>query len=202
VQQLIKITSIESIVTNAHIIRPVTTAVTAFLFFMLSFKLNELFDSELLFVTGVNLIFIPAGVKLLCLLVGGVPAAIGLFLSSVYLSLTVWKDLPLISIIYFGIISIASYYSAVYGVVRYFKIHRDLSNLKYHHIIVLSAAASLLNGFSHNVVYWTQGVTTSENFLAKSSAMAFGDFFGCFTVVMLFNLAIACVGRLSQRRFN
>jgi hypothetical protein len=181
-----------------NVLSQVATAATAFFLFVWSFEINSLFDKYMLFTVGVNLIFIPAGVKLLCLLVGGRSAAAGLFLSSVYLSLGVWENLPLSSMIYFGVISIASYYTAVLVVMHYFKIKHDLSNLNYWHIITLSAAASLLNGFSHNVVYWTQGVTRGENFLQKSSAMALGDFFGCFIIVMLFNLSINAV-RLLRR---
>lgn len=177
----------------------VAVAVAAFFLFVWSFDLNTLFDQQFLFVPGVNLVFIPAGIKLLCLLVGGSAAAVGLFASSVYLSLEVWKNLPFVSIVYFGIISIATYAGAVYGVMRVFKVRHDLSNLNYWHIVALSACASLLNGFAHNVVYWTQGVTAADQFLTKSTAMAFGDFLGCCIVVMLFNAGINVVRAIRSR---
>ena len=66
-------------------------------------------------------------------------------------------------------------------------IHRELYNLQYGHIIVLSLAASVLNGVAHNVVYIWQGVTATEEILQKAMAMAIGDFFGCFVVVGLFH---------------
>lgn len=174
----------------------VAIAIAAFFLFVWSFDLNTLFDEWLLFKAGVSLIFIPAGVKLLCLLVGGGAAAVGLVASNFYLSLGLWKDLSLLSIASFGVISVVTYATAVFLVMRYYKIERDLSNLNYWHIIALSALASLLNGFAHNVVYWTQGVTASEDFFAKSTAMAFGDFFGCCVVVMVFNVAINAVRRI------
>ena len=62
-------------------------AFAAFVLFTLSYKLNEYFDAFMLFASGVSLVFIPAGVKMLCLLVGGVPAIVGLFLASLYLIL-------------------------------------------------------------------------------------------------------------------
>jgi hypothetical protein len=40
---------------------------------------------------------------------------------------------------------------------------------------------------SHNIVYIWQGVTATEELWTKSSAMAFGDFFGCLVVVGIFH---------------
>lgn len=165
-------------------------ATAAFLLFAGSFSLNEHLDTSMLYAPGISLIFIPAGVKLLCLLVGGRAAAIGLFASSVFLSTVIWKNLSLLSTVYFAIISVGTYFAAVRLIMWRFKIEPDLSNLGYWHIIVLSIFASVFNGFAHNVVYYTQGVTASEDFLSKSMAMAFGDFLGCFVVVMLFNASI------------
>lgn len=162
----------------------------AFLLFMGSFEANELLDSFMLYAPGVSLIFIPAGVKLLCLLVGGWPAALGLFLSAVYLGAFLWKSLPLVSTLLFGVIGVGTYLVAMQVVMRSFGIRKNLSNLNYTHIIVLSLAASALNGFAHNVAYFTQGITKGADFLGKSTAMAFGDFLGCCVVVMLFNLCI------------
>lgn len=170
-------------------------AACVFLLFTGSYKVNEYFDSFMLFAAGVSLIYIPAGVKLLCLLVGGVPALVGLFASSLYLNILLWSTLSLTSALLFASIGVGSYAIAVYVVKGYLKIGPNLSNLSYWHIIVLSVTASLFNGFGQNFVYLTQGVTANEEMLRKSAAMAFGDFLGCFVVVMLFNICIRAVRR-------
>ncbi len=177
-------------------------AAVSFLLFAGSFHFNEVFDRLMLYAPGISLIFVPAGVKLLCILVGGEAAALGLLASSIYLSLAIWKNLPPIATVYFGAIAVGSYYAAVQLVKRGCKIKPDLSNLKYWHIVVLSATASLLNGFAHNIIYMLQGVTQREEFFSKSWAMAFGDFFGCFFVVMLFNVCINAVRYLAERRIQ
>jgi hypothetical protein len=174
-------------------------AAISFVLFAASFHFNEVFDKLMLFAPGISLIFVPAGVKLLCVLVGGEAAAVGLFAASIYLSLAIWQNLPPIATVYFGLIAVGTYFSAVYAVKRYFKIKDDLSNLRYWHIVILSVAASLLNGFAHNVVYMLQGVTQGDEFFSKSWAMAFGDFLGCFAVVMLFNMGINAVRFLAPR---
>lgn len=174
----------------------VAVAVAAFLLFTGSYKANEYFDTFMLFLPGVSLIFIPAGVKLLCLLVGGVPALVGLFASSLYLNILLWSDLSFTSAFYFAVIGVGSYGAAVFIVMRYYQIKQDLSNLNYWHIIVLSVAASLLNGFGQNFLYFTQGVTASGELFSKSTAMVFGDFLGCFLIVMLFNISTHAVRRI------
>jgi hypothetical protein len=156
---------------------------TAFLLFTGSFQVNQWLDGLMLYAPGVSLIFLPAGVKLLCILVGGVPAAVGIGLASVYLSLALWTDLPTISVVYFAVLSVGSPSVAIYVINRYGGIGQELRHLKYWHVIALSALAALLNGFGHNLVYLWQGVTAPADFLAKSMAMVFGDFLGCFVVV-------------------
>ena len=95
-----------------------------------------------------------------------------------------------------AIVSVLSYYSAVYGVLRFQAIRADLSNLKYWHIVLLATIASVLNGFGLNLAYYTQGVTSTAELLSKGAAMAVGDFLGCCIVVMLFNGVISAVRRI------
>lgn len=173
----------------------IATALVASIMLVGSFKVNQNLDHLMLFAPGVSLIFIPAGVKLLCILVGGLPAAIGVYIGSVYLSTLMWTQVPSLGNMFMALIAVATYGLAVYLVMRKFRIRPDLSNLSYWHVIWLSSAASLMNGFGLNLAYLSQGVTSAGEFLSKSTAMAFGDFLGCFAVVMLFNIAI----RIAQK---
>ena len=175
-------------------------AFAAFVLFTLSYKLNEYFDAFMLFASGVSLVFIPAGVKMLCLLVGGVPAIVGLFLASLYLNLVLWANLSLAASLYFAMIAVGTYAAVVYLIRRLFQIRPDLSNLNYLHIILLCVIASFSNGFGHNLVYLSQGVTAPDELISKSTAMAFGDFLGCFLIVMLFHAGITATRGLVARR--
>ena len=172
--------------------------VVAFLFFVGSFYLNQNLDSYMLYAPGVSLIFIPAGVKLLAILVGRMPAVMGLFIASVYLSMALWTDLQTASLYYFAVASVFSYAIAAYGVMKLLGIHRDLYNLRYWHIVVLSLAASVLNGIVHNVAYLMEGVTAIEAQWGNSAAMALGDFLGCFIVVSLFHTATLLLSKKPQ----
>ena len=167
----------------------VVMAVVSGLLFSASFRLNQYFDAQFVYAEGISLLFLPAGVKLLAVLVGRLPAIVGIMVVSVYLGAGIWPDKSMTSIIYFAFVGLMTYPIAAYGVMRLFRIKHDLANLRYHHIVVLSLAASVFNGVVHNLLYLTQGVTTREEIWHKSAAMALGDFMGCFVVVALFHAA-------------
>lgn len=158
----------------------IATAMASGLLFSLSFRVNQYFDAQFVYAAGISLLFLPAGVKLLAVLVGRLSAILGLLVVGIYLGAGIWPDQPMSSIVYFAVVSLMTYPIAAFGLMRLLRIHKDLSNLRYHHIVWLSLAASVLNGVVHNWLYWTQGVTASEELWQKSAAMALGDFMGCF----------------------
>jgi len=163
---------------------------TSFFLFVFSFDINERFDSFALYMTGISLVFMPAGFKLLCLLVGGDAAAVGLLLSSVYVSMRIWDHTAVMQMVYFAFASVGSYYVAVLLVKKFMRIENTLSNLRYLHIVIFSAAVSIMNGIIHNIVYVWQDKVKLDEFFSHSAAMIVGDFLGCFIVIMFFNISI------------
>jgi hypothetical protein len=168
------------------------------LLFSLSFRLNQYFDAQFVYSAGISLLFLPAGVKLLAVLVGRLPAIIGILLVGIYLGMGIWPDKPMSTIVYFALVGLMTYPIAAFGLMRAFGIHQDLRNLRYAHILALSLAASVLNGIVHNLVYLTQGVTASDELWRKSAAMALGDFMGCFVVVALFHASMGLLRTLRR----
>ena len=169
----------------------VLMALTAAMAFWLSFRFNQLFDKFFLYASGMSLLFLPAGVKLLFVLIGRTPALIGLLVSGVYLSYGIWPDKPMWAVINFAVISLFTYPVSAYALMKILGIHRDLINLCYWHIVALSLAASVTNGIFHNILYVLEDVTAPEDVWSKAFAMAFGDFMGCFVVLVLFQLTVA-----------
>jgi predicted permease len=174
----------------------VAIAVASGLLFSLSFRLNQYFDEQFVYSAGISLLFLPAGVKLLAVLIGRLPAIVGLLVVGIYLGTGIWPDRSMTSVIYFAIVSLMTYPIAAFGLMRLLHIRHDLSNIRYHHIVLLSLAASVLNGIVHNLLYITQGVTSSEELWQKSAAMALGDFMGCFVVVALFHAATGVLRKM------
>jgi hypothetical protein len=130
----------------------VATAATSGLLFILSFRLNQFFDDVFVYSAGISLLFLPAGVKLLAVLVGRLPAIVGLLIVGIYLGAGIWPEQPLSSIVYFAFVSLMTYPLAAFSMMRWLHIRQDLSNLRYHHIVTLSLAASALNGVAQLVV--------------------------------------------------
>ena len=107
-------------------------------------------------------------------------------------------ELQTASLYFFAIASVFSYAIAAYCVMKLLGVHRDLYDLRYWHIVVLSLAASVLNGIMHNVAYLMEGVTAIDAQWGNSAAMALGDFLGCFVVVSLFHTATLLLSKKSQ----
>lgn len=168
----------------------ILAAGASFLLFIASFKVNQLLDGYFLYGAGVSLLFIPAGVKLLSILLGGLPALVGLYFAGVYVSSTLWGNVPTVSSMTLALIAVSIYGAAVYWVKHLLKIKDDLSNLRYWHIIILSATTSLAHGWGLALAYFSQEVGNFHELLTQTMAIAFGDFMGCFVVVMLFNICI------------
>jgi hypothetical protein len=170
----------------------------SFFLFVISFSLNEFFYSFALYAPGINLIFLPAGFKLLCILLGGKAAVVGLLLSSVYVSMRVWDNTAVMQMVYFAFAGVGSYYVAVSLVKKLMGIDNTLSNLRYLHIIILSAAVSFTNGAVHNLVYVWQDKVNWGDFFAHATAMVVGDFLGCFVVIVIFNICIDLAFKLMR----
>ena len=180
----------------------IAIAVISGILFSLSFRLNQFFDAQFVYSAGISLLFLPAGVKLLAVLVGRLPAIVGIMVVSVYLGAGIWPDKAMTAVVYFAFVSLMTYPIAAFGVMHVFRIHKDLTNLRYHHIVWLSLAASVLNGVVHNLLYLTQDVTASEELWRKSAAMALGDFMGCFVVVALFHATMGMLRSLRATRVH
>lgn len=176
----------------------VIVLVIAGLAFSFSFRLNQLLDEYFVYVQGISLLFIPAGIKLLLVLVGRLPAVLGILMVSVYLGSGIWPDKSMLTVFNFAFVSLMTYPISAYMVMRTLRIQRDLNNLRYWHIVVLSLAASVLNGIVHNVAYLMEGVTVIEAQWGNSAAMALGDFLGCFIVVSLFHTATLLLSKRPQ----
>jgi glucose-6-phosphate-specific signal transduction histidine kinase len=110
--------------------------------FAFSFRLNQLLDNYFVYAPGISLLFIPAGVKLLFVLLGRLPAVIGILIASVYLGAGIWPDKSIVTVFNFAFVSLMTYPVSAYVVMRAVGIHRDLYNLRYWHIVLLSLVAT------------------------------------------------------------
>lgn len=140
--------------------------------------------------TGVTLIYIPAGIRLLVLLVSGIWGAFGIALAFPFALIQVFPDATWLEVVIYSVIAGFIPYATVQVMCRIAGISRDLGTLRSLHLPLLAAAVSITGALAYVAALVAFDRFDAGNFLPDVTAMAAGDFLGCFAVVALARLAI------------
>lgn len=154
-------------------------AVTMVLFVAM-LVVNELVFTHLEFVRGVNWIYLPAGMRLLCTLLFAEEGAVGLLLASWLVSFFYFfPDQPSRAFVGGIVAAVAPY--AVYCVARRrWGLERSLANLTPSRLLVPALVYSVASPLLHHVMFALQG----QRDLARSFlAMFVGDLTGTLIVI-------------------
>lgn len=173
-------------------------AVGAGLLFFLTYRLNELFDGWALYAQGINLIFLPAGIKHLAILIGGGWGALGCFLALLVLAREFWNDVAIGHITAYSAISTGATWLGLILGMRLLRIQRDLGNLKFMHLPTIDLITTAIHGFTTNVFFITVGMK-SDNLIGNALAMMFGDFIGSFVLLTLLWLSLMLVRQMRAK---
>ena len=149
--------------------------------------------------TGIGLIFIPAGVRLGLILIFGRWGALGVALANMFVF---GDEFNAKSFFEVGLISAIAGFApllAVYISFRLLRISRTLAELEPYHLPIISLIAALVSAIAHNVAFVALGYQTSENWLTNIIMMVFGDFLGCFIVLLVMWCTIKLI-RLSTTK--
>ena len=138
--------------------------------------------------SGITLLYLPAGVRLVILLVAGAWGAIGIAMAFPLALFQVFPDLSWAEIMAYSAITGFVPYAAVQGSCRVAGISRDLGTLRPIHLPLLAAAVSVAGALAYTAALVAFGRFAAGDFVADATAMAAGDFLGCFSVVMLARL--------------
>jgi len=144
--------------------------------------------------SGVTLVYIPAGIRLLVLLVSGIWGAFGIALAFPLALIQVFPDVTWLEVIVYSAIAGLVPYATVQVTCRATGISRDLGTLRAIHLPLLAAAVSITGAMAYAMALVAFDRFDIANFLPDVTAMAAGDFLGCFAVVALARLAIALRG--------
>ena len=138
---------------------------------------------------AISLMFLPAGVRVLLLLSGRLPAAIGLFVGSsiavhwVFAGGLGWVDSLAISFL----TSFVPYFT-----IRLTKyccgVDPQLRNLRFRELFLIATAVSIVSPIAHNVWFCLEGMKPWPDFARNVVSMAAGDMLG---TVALFGAIIA-----------
>lgn len=145
------------------------------------FYANDALFSYFEYHRGAHWIFLPAGLRLLGILLLGNRGAIGIFLGSLFVTLNVGKSTPL-GMIVEPLISAGAPLLVYYLALRY-GLRLNLKNLSAKLLFLLATFFAVANSLMHSIWYETQGV--ADSFAWSFVAMFIGDLLGT-TLVLYF----------------
>jgi hypothetical protein len=153
------------------------------------FYVNNWLTSELVFSLGVNWIYLPAGLRLFLTLIFGLPAAIGIALSSFLISYYGDFSHDLIICIGIGLVSGFAPYLARVFVLTNIRLAPDLSDLNFQKLIFCILVYAFLSAGLHQWWFSTMGLenTGSVNHIF---VMFLGDVLGSLVLISVIKYSL------------
>jgi hypothetical protein len=167
---------------------PILATVAAILYFV-TYRFNELFDAWFLYAQGINLVFLPAGIKHLAILLGGPWGALGCFVSLFILANEFWQGVPTGDIALYSLVSTCATWAGIAVCLKVLGLDRDLTNIRFIHLPLIDLFTTFLHGFTTNVFFILKGMKT-DHLMTNALAMMVGDFIGSFIILTLLWLVI------------
>lgn len=140
---------------------------------------------------GIDLVFLPAGFRLLIVIVFGFWGALGIVLADPLMFMIEFGDGSVGSMLVNALISGFAPYVTVRAFSRLAGIGGSLMQLKPMHLPLLALAVSVVTPLLFNLHFMLSGLTAPEAFLHNFTAMMTGDFLGCLLVSVLARLGLA-----------
>lgn len=156
--------------------------------FAIALAINEAFFTKLEFAAGINWIYLPAGVRLLCTLLFGEAGAVGLLLISWAVCFFYFFPNDPIRSFAGGILASAAPYLVYLGARRLYGLQATLANLSPARLLYCALAFSIASPLLHHL--WFALHDHKDDLLASFAAMAIGDLSGCLAVLYAFKWAL------------
>jgi len=128
--------------------------------------------------SGVALFYLPAGVKLLAIMVGRYWGALGLWVANFLHTATGWDNLVLSQVFLMSVLWVGTTLLVVLTWAHFTGLRTDLRNLTFRGFVWLNLLAAVIHGLVFNgylIVLAERGI---DEWLSSAKAMALGDFLG------------------------
>ena len=145
---------------------------------------------------GVTLVYLPAGFRLVILLVAGVWGALGIALAFPIIVFQVLQDSSWEEAAIYSVLAGFVPWLALYATCRVAGITRDLASLRAIHLPLLAFIVSIAGALAATAAMTWFGRFPADRFLQYAAGMTAGDFLGCFVVVLLVRLFVLTVRKL------
>lgn len=173
--------------------KPVVATVVLFL---VTLGLNILLFTRLEFARGINWIYLPAGMRLVCTLLFAEDGALGLLLVSWLVSFCLFfPDDPARAFVG-GILATVAPYGVYCGARRVWGFETSLATLTPGRLLLLAVVYSIASPLLHHLWFALQG---QDNLLPGFAAMAIGDLNGTLIVLYGAKAMLALVPRTTGR---
>lgn len=130
-------------------------------------------------------VYLPAGIKVLSVLIFGWMAAIGIGLA-VFIRLAIFQpEQPWFAWFIVALIGSVVLVLVVDLTLKGLGVAKDLHNLKYRDVVTLALFASIAHGFSYTYVIFAIHNHAFDNFIRESMIIVMGGFFGNMLVIGL-----------------
>lgn len=153
--------------------------------------LNKLLLGETWVTSGIGLVYLPAGFRLLIILAFGFWGALGIFLFDPLLFLYEFGRGSVADMAVTAFITSFGAYGAVVLFCGLARVSPQLSELRPHHLPILAIVVSLITPLLHNLHFLVIKRHGPEEFARNYSAMVAGDFLGCFLVLAAARMLLA-----------
>lgn len=175
----------------------VVLAIVSLLLFLAISLLNELIfhSSTYEFVRGMNWIYLPAGVRLLCTLLFGGAGAVGIFIGSWIMSIVYFFPEDPMRAFGGSIASALAPYLIYKASQKIYGLETSLTNLNAKRLLWLALAYSIANPLLHNVWLFFIGQNVGLGFFV----MMLGDFLGTLVILYMFKLILSFIPVQSSR---
>jgi hypothetical protein len=164
-------------------------SIASFLAYLISFKLTQQLPEMLMRDGWIYLIFLPAGTKLICIMLFGVWGTIGDFFALLWMATSFMVQVDLSLLVLYAFASSSLTFLAIRAAMTLLRISVNLNNLKYMQIPLLSLLSSGIHGAITMLLLVKVNIVNETHLIANSLAMTLGDFLGTFIVLTVFMIA-------------
>ena len=145
------------------------------------------------FSTGVELVYLPAGIRLILVLIFGIWGAIGITFANLFpVTINIGHQSPEAIVINSAIAGFVPFLT-VRAVQRLLGVDHDLSSLRPIHLPLLALAVSVVTPVAFNIQFVDLGVTQVSDLSENLSAMMLGDFLGCLVALAVLRAILAVI---------
>lgn len=149
-----------------------------------SFLAHNHFLAFLNHAPGIDLLFIPSGIRMLALLIGGGWAAVGISLGSLFLTGAEFQTMHPGTILAVALCSGFCPYLALRLSLSLVGVGRDLGNLSPARLPLISLGVAAGSALLHNLLFAVLGLAAWHAFWGNTLAMMAGDFLGILLAVV------------------